>query len=98
MPEPFARTLRFRLHDRSSLRITRDSAAIHWLFPSAQPRQARRSTMRHETAATFAVNPLGARNSDLQDLVAEVPAPLVSDRARYVKSLTWRGPDGLIML
>ena len=98
MPEPFARTLRLRLRDRSNLRITPDSAAIHRLFPSTQPRQARRSTIRHETAATFAVNLLGARNSDLQNLVAEVPAPHVSDRSRYVKSLTRPGPDGLIML
>ena len=45
--------------------------------PQFLPRQARRFAVNHETAPDLGVNLLGARNSAIQSLVAEVPAPLV---------------------
>jgi hypothetical protein len=75
VPEPFAGMLRFHLHNQPNLRITGDSAASHWLFPSTHPGKHVEAKYVMKRLRRFGVNLLAARNSALQNLVAEVPSP-----------------------
>ena len=77
VPEPFAGLLGHHLRNRPNLRTAGGSAGTPWLFPSSYPGKHVDSQSIMKRLRDLGVNLLGARNSAIQSLVAEVPAPLV---------------------
>jgi hypothetical protein len=93
--------LETHLHNRPNLRTTGGMAATPWLFPSSRPgKHIDPQSIMHRLRA-LGVNLLGARNSALQNLVAEVPLPsspnywVIAARSPSAtpKSPPNRGPD-----
>ena len=83
VPEPFAGILRQHLHDRPNLRTTGGGAGTLWLFPSTYPGKHLEAQHVMKRLRALGVNLLGARNSAIQNLVAEVPPPLVAELLGY---------------
>jgi hypothetical protein len=82
--------LETHLHNRPNLRTTGGMAATPWLFPSSRPgKHIDPQSIMHRLRA-LGVNLLGARNSALQNLVAEVPPPLVAELLGYSCQVTQR--------
>ena len=83
VPEPFAGILRQHLHDRPNLRTTGGGAGTPWLFPSTYPGKHLDAQHIMKRLRALGVNLQGARNSAIQNLVAEVPPPLVAQLLGY---------------
>jgi hypothetical protein len=63
------------------------------VVPLLPPRQAPRRTIDHAEVRGLGINLLGARNSALGNLVAEVPPPLVAELLGYSYQVTQRHAD-----
>lgn len=83
VPEPFAGILRQHLHDRPNLRTTGGGKGTPWLFPSTYPGKHLEAQYIMKRLRALGVNLLGARNSAIQNLVAEVPPALVAELLGY---------------
>lgn len=90
MPEPFADMLKDHLRNRPNLRTAGGTSANPWLFPG---RRAGKHLEHHTMMLklrTLGINLLGARNSALQNLVAEIPPPVVAHLLDYSHNCTQR--------
>lgn len=90
IPEPFASMLKDHLHNRSNLRTAGGLKINPWLFPGHRAGKH----LEHHTMMlklrTLGINLLGARNSALQNLVAEIPPPVVAHLLGYSHNCTQR--------
>jgi hypothetical protein len=90
VPEPFADMLKDHLRNRPNLRTAGGTTANPWLFPG---RRAGKHLEHHTMMLklrTLGINLLGARNSALQNLVAEIPPPVVAHLLGYSHNCTQR--------
>lgn len=88
VPVPFAGLLTVHLHNRTNLRTGAAMASSPWLFPG-------RNAGKHLDPQTMqmrlndrGISVLGARNSALQNLVAEIPPPVVANLLSYSHTST----------
>jgi hypothetical protein len=90
IPEPFASLLKDHLHNRPNLRTAGGLKINPWLFPGHRAGKH----LEHHTMMlklrTLGINLLGARNSALQNLVAEIPPPVVANLLGYSHNCTQR--------
>jgi hypothetical protein len=90
VPEPFADMLKDHLRNRPNLRTAGGTTANPWLFPGHRAGKH----LEHHTMMlklrTLGINLLGARNSALQNLVAEIPPPPVAHLLGYSHNCTQR--------
>ncbi len=94
VPDPFAGMLIQHLHNRPNLRTAGGMVATPWLFPSSFPGKHVDPQSIMKRLRDLGVNLLGARNSALQNLVAEVPPPLVAELLGYSHQVTHPTPCG----
>jgi hypothetical protein len=88
VPEPFASQLNYHLHHRPNLRTAGGAIGTPWLFPSSRPgRHLDPQSIMHRLR-WLGIDPLGAGNTALQELVCEIPAPLVADMLGYSDKVT----------
>lgn len=74
LPEPFAELMRTHLANRPNMR-TANSAGSTWLFPGTRAgRQLHPNTLMTRLRQ-LGINPLGARNAALRELLQQAPAP-----------------------
>jgi hypothetical protein len=85
VPEPFAGMLKDHLNNRPNLRTGGGMAATPWLFPGYRPgKHLDTQTM----LSALGISVLGARNSALRNLVAEIPPPVVANLLGYSHNCT----------
>ena len=85
VPEPFAGMLKDHLNNRPNLRTGGGMAATPWLFPGHRPgKHLDTQTM----LSALGISVLGARNSALRNLVAEIPPPVVANLLGYSHNCT----------
>jgi hypothetical protein len=85
VPEPFAGMLKDHLNNRPNLRTGGGMAATPWLFPGHRPgKHLDTQTM----LSALGISVLGARNSALRNLVADVPPPVVANLLGYSHNCT----------
>jgi hypothetical protein len=90
VPEPFASQLNYHVHNRPNLRTAGGAMGTPWLFPSSRPgRHIDPQAIMHRLR-WLGVNLLGSRNTALQELVSEIPAPLVAEMLGYSDQVTQR--------
>jgi hypothetical protein len=82
--------LRHHLHNRPNLRTSGGGTATPWLFPSSHPGKHLEAQHVMKRLRHLGINLLGARNSAIQNLVAEVPPPLVAELLGYSHQVTQR--------
>jgi hypothetical protein len=90
VPEPFAGMIKRHLQNRPNLRTTGGGVDNPWLFPSSHPGKHLDPQSIMHRLRDLGINLLGARNSALQNLVAEVPPPLVAELLGYSYQVTYR--------
>ena len=90
VPEPFSGMLGHHLHNRPNLRTAGGSVGTPWLFPSSYPGKHLDPQSIMMRLRKLGINLLGARNSAIQNLVAEVPPPLVAELLGYSYQVTQR--------
>jgi hypothetical protein len=90
VPEPFAGMLTHHLHNRPNLRTAGGMIATPRLFPGHRPGKHLDAQTIMMRLRSLGINLLGARNSALGNLVAEVPPPLVAELLGY--SYQVKGP------
>ncbi|MCV7192738.1 hypothetical protein H7I02_08005 [Mycolicibacterium brumae] len=88
MPEPFASQLNYHLHHRPNLRTAGGAIGTAWLFPSSRPGQHLDPQSIMHRLRWLGINLLGSRNTALQELASEIPAPLVADVLGYSDQVT----------
>jgi hypothetical protein len=93
VPEPFAGMLIRHLHNRPNLRTGGGMIATPWLFPGYRPGKHLDAQSIMQRLRGLGINLLGARNSALGNLVAEVPPPLVAELLSYSYQVTQRHAD-----
>lgn len=79
VPEPFAGMLRDHLTNRPNLRTTGGTLDTPWLFPGSHAGKHLDPQSIMHRLRKLGINLLGARNSAIQNLAAEVPPPLVAE-------------------
>lgn len=90
VPEPFACMLSHHLNNRPNLRTGGGMIGVPWLFPGYRPGKHLDPQSIMMWLRKLGINLLGARNSALQTLVAEVPPPLVAELLGYSYQVTQR--------
>lgn len=90
LPEPFADMFRQHLMTRPNLRTTGGSIENPWLFPGSRAGKHLDPQSIMLRLPKLGINLLGARNAAIQNLVAEVPAPLVAELLGYSYQVTHR--------
>ena len=94
VPQPFPPAYSFHhLHNRPNLRTGGGMIATPWLFPGYRPGKHLDAQSIMIRLRWLGINPLGARNSALGNLVAEVPPPLVAELLGYSYQVTQRHAD-----
>ncbi|WP_231963333.1 hypothetical protein [Mycobacterium adipatum] len=88
VPEPFASQLNYHLHHRPNLRTAGGAIGTAWLFPSSRPGQHLDPQSIMHRLRWLGINLLGSRNTALQELASEIPAPLVADVLGYSDQVT----------
>jgi hypothetical protein len=88
VPEPFADMLKHHLDNRPNLRTAGGMAANLWLFPGHRAGKHLDPHTMMMRLRTLGINLLGARNSALQNLVAEIPPPVVAHLLGYSHNCT----------
>ncbi|MCC2323152.1 recombinase XerD [Cellulomonas xiejunii] len=81
LPEPFAALLRAHVHARPNLNTA--SHASDWLFPSPRAGRHLHPNTVMDRLRRLGVELRGARNRALDDLVNEIPPPVVADALGY---------------
>ena len=90
VPEPFACMLKHHLHNRPNLRTAGGMVTNPWLFPGHRPGKHLDPHTMMMALRTLGINLLGARNSALQNLVAEIPPPVAAHLLGYSHNCTQR--------
>lgn len=90
VPEPFAGMLKHHLHNRPNLRTAGGLVANTWLFPGHRAGKHLDPHTMMMALRTLGIDLLGARNSALQNLVAEIPPPVVANLLGYSHNCTQR--------
>jgi hypothetical protein len=90
VPEPFASQLEHHLLNRPNLRTTGGAIGTPWLFPSSRPGRHVDPQSIMMRLRWLGVELLGSRNTALQELVSEVPPPLVAEMLGYSYQVTQR--------
>ena len=90
LPEPFADMIRRHLNDRPNLRTTGGSVETPWLFPGYRAGKHLDPQSIMQRLRQLGIDLLGARNAAIQNLVAEVPPPLVAELLGYSYQVTHR--------
>ena len=81
--------LKDHLYNRPNLRMTGGGAGSEWLFPSSYPGKHLEAQHVMKRLRGLGIHLLGARNSAIQNLVADVPLPwLPNSSATATKSHT----------
>jgi hypothetical protein len=75
--------VKHHLQNRPNLRTAGGSVDTPWLFPSSQPGKHLDPQAIMMRLRKLGTDLLGGRNSALQNLVAEVPPPLVAEMLGY---------------
>jgi len=88
VPEPFASQLNYHLRNRPNIRTTGEIIGTPWLFPSNRPGRYLDPQSIMMRLRWLGINLLGSRNTALQQLVSEVPAPLVAEMLGYSHPVT----------
>ena len=88
MPEPFASQLNYHRYNRPNLRTAGGAIGTPWLFPSIRPGRHIDPQAIMQRLRALGVNLLGSRNTALQELVSEIPAPLVAEMLGYSDQVT----------
>jgi hypothetical protein len=78
------------LHNRPNLRTAGGMIATPWLFPGYRPGKHLDAESIMMRLRWLGINHLGARNSAVGNLVAEVPPPLVAELLGYSYQVTQR--------
>ncbi|HLR95485.1 MAG TPA: hypothetical protein VK053_13235, partial [Jiangellaceae bacterium] len=81
IPEPFAQMLIAHVQDRPNQRGA--NHASPWLFPSTRAGRHLHPNTVHTRLRALGISNLAARNRAIQDLVMEVPAPIVAKMLGY---------------
>jgi len=74
LPEPFAELMRTHLANRPNMRTT-NSAGSTWLFPGTRAGRHLHPNTLTTRLRQLGINPLGARNAALRELLQQAPAP-----------------------
>lgn len=90
VPEPFASQLNYHRHNRPNLRTTGGAIGTPWLFPSNRPGRHIDPQAIMQRLRALGIKLQGSRNTALQELVAEIPAPLVAEMLGYSDQVTQR--------
>ncbi|KAA0999292.1 recombinase XerD, partial [Pseudonocardia sp. EV170527-09] len=77
-------------HNRPNLRTAGGAIGTPWLFPSSRPGRHIDPQAIMQRLRALGVNLLGSRNTALQQLVSEIPAPLVAEMLGYSDQVTQR--------
>lgn len=88
VPVPFAQMLIAHLHNRTNLRTSAAMASNPWLFPGRNAGKHLDPQTIQVTLHNRGISVLGARNSALQNLVAEIPPPVVANLLGYSHTCT----------
>jgi hypothetical protein len=83
VPEPSAGMVRHHLTNRPDLRTTGGAVDTPWLFPGYRAGKHLDPQSIMFRLRKLGINLLGARNSAIQNLAAEVPPPLVAELLGY---------------
>jgi len=81
VPEPFAELLRAHIRNRPNLRT--GGADNPWLFPGYRPGEHLHPSTLMDRLRALGIDLLGARNTALRELVAQVPPPVVAEMLGY---------------
>lgn len=90
VPEPFAAQLNYHIDNRPNMRATAGNGYTPWLFPSISPGQHLDPQSIMFRLRKLGVNLRGSRSKALQELVSELPAPLVAEMLGYSDKVTQR--------
>lgn len=90
VPEPFASQLNYHHRNRPNLRTAGGTTGTPWLFPSNRPGRHLDPQSIMMRLRWLGVELLGSRNTALQELVSEVPPPLVAEMLGYSYQVTQR--------
>ncbi|KUH64988.1 recombinase XerD [Mycolicibacterium novocastrense] len=90
VPEPFANMLKEHLQDRPNLRTAGGMITNPWLFPGHRAGKHLDPHTMMMALRTLGIDLLGARNSALQNLVAEITPPVVANLLGYSHNCTHR--------
>lgn len=93
LPEPFASLANHHLHHRPNLRTAAKNTASPWLFPSTRAGFHLDPQMLMTRLRSLGINLRGARNTALQQLAYEVPAPLIAEMLGFSYQATQRHAD-----
>jgi hypothetical protein len=85
---PFAGMLKHHLHNRPNLRTDANMAARPWLFPGYNAGQHLHPQTMLDRLHDRSISVLGARNAALQNLVAQIPPPVVAHLLGYSHNTT----------
>jgi hypothetical protein len=88
VPEPFASQLNYYHYNRPNLRTTSGAVGTPWLFPSSRPGRHFDPQVIMQRLRSLGINLLGSRNTALQELVSEIPAPLAAEMLGYSDEVT----------
>ncbi len=88
VPEPFASQLNYHRHNRPNLRTAVGAVGTPWLFTSNRPGRHIDPQAIMMRLRALGINLQGARNTALQTLVSEIPAPLVAEMLGYSDEVT----------
>jgi hypothetical protein len=88
VPEPFAAMLRSHINSRPNLRTS--GADNPWLFPGYRPGEHLHPNTVMDRLRQLGIDLLGARNTALQELVSEVPTPVVAEMLGYSDQVVHR--------
>lgn len=81
IPEPFAEMLISHVQDRPNQRCA--NHACPWLFPSTRAGRHLHPNTVHMRLRALGISNIAARTRAIQDLVMEVPAPIVAKMLGY---------------
>lgn len=88
VPEPFASQLHHHLYNRPNQRTTGGAVATPWLFPSSRAgRHLDPQSIMHRLR-WLGIELLGSRNRALQELVSQIPPPVVAKMLGYSDQVT----------
>ena len=93
LPQLFADMLHRHLATRPNLRTAGGVAVSPWLFPGVLPGRHLTAQSITTRLRSLGINLLGARNTALQSLAAEVPPPLVAELLGYSYNVVQRHAD-----
>lgn len=88
VPEPFASQLNYHVRHRPNLRTAGGTTGTPWLFTSSRPGRHIDPQAIMKRLRGLGINLQGARNTALQALVSEIPAPLVAEMLGYSDQVT----------